>query len=83
MIRHMQIAVTIEDEQVAALDRLVVGRFRSRAEIVRVAVGEYLIRHRSELIDEQYERAYAEQPTTDDELDWAAAGGDEWDDLEW
>ena len=79
----MQIAISIEDAQVIALDQLVPGQYRSRAEVVRVAVGEFLIRHRSELIDEQYERAYAEQPTTDEELEWAAAGGDEWDDLEW
>jgi len=79
----MQIAVTMDDEQVAALDRLVPGRFRSRAEIVRVAVGEYLIRHRSEMIDEQYERAYTELPTTQEELDWADHGGHTWDDLEW
>jgi hypothetical protein len=30
-----------------------------------------------------YERAYTEQPTTQDELDWAEAGGHTWDDLEW
>ena len=83
IVQAMQIAVTIDDMEVAALDCLVPGRYRSRAEVVRVAVGEFLTRHRSELIDEQYERAYAAQPTTEEELEWAAAGGDTWDDLEW
>jgi Arc/MetJ-type ribon-helix-helix transcriptional regulator len=79
----MQIAVTIDDAEVAALDQLVPGRYRSRAEVVRVAVAQFLTRHRSELIGEQCERAYTEQQTTREELEWAAAGEDTWDDLEW
>jgi metal-responsive CopG/Arc/MetJ family transcriptional regulator len=50
----MQIAVTIPDDQVEELDRLIPSQFRSRAEIVRVALDDLLAAHRRRLIDQQY-----------------------------
>lgn len=50
----MQIAVVIPDEQAAEIDRLVPGQYRSRAEVVRVALDELLRTLRRQRIDDQY-----------------------------
>ena len=50
----MQIAVVIPDQQVQEIDQLVPGRYRSRAEVVRVALDDLLRTHRRSLIDDQY-----------------------------
>lgn len=50
----MQIAVMIPDEQVDEIDSLVPKMYRSRAEVVRVALDELLRVHRRQLIDDQY-----------------------------
>ena len=50
----MQIAVTISDEKVDEIDGLVPSLFRSRAEVVRVAVDELLRSHRRRVVDAQY-----------------------------
>lgn len=54
MIVTMQIAVIITDEKVDEIDDLVPSLFRSRAEVVRVAVDEFLRAHRRRVIDAQY-----------------------------
>jgi len=50
----MQIAVVIPDEQAAEIDKLVPASYRSRAEVVRVALDDLLRAHRRQLIDDQY-----------------------------
>jgi Arc/MetJ-type ribon-helix-helix transcriptional regulator len=55
----MQIAVTVPDGQVTEMDRLIPSMFRSRAEIVRIALDDLLALHRRQLIDEQYIEALA------------------------
>ena len=50
----MQIAVTISDEKVDEIDGLVPSLFRSRAEVVRVAVDDLLRSHRRRVVDAQY-----------------------------
>ena len=50
----MQIAVVIPDMQAHEIDQLVPGTYRSRAEVVRVALDELLRTHRRQVIDDQY-----------------------------
>ncbi len=66
-----QIAIQIEDEMVAELDRLARDEHRSRAEVVRVAVGEWLARQREAATDAALVRGYDDLPPGDDEQAWA------------
>ncbi|MCE9623823.1 MAG: ribbon-helix-helix domain-containing protein [Actinomycetia bacterium] len=50
----MQIAVVVPDEVVGEIDKLVPSPYRSRAEVVRVALDDLLRDHRRRLIDDQY-----------------------------
>lgn len=50
----MQIAVVVPDDQVDEIDQLVPSRYRSRAEVVRVALDALLRTHRRQVIDDQY-----------------------------
>ncbi len=50
----MQIAVVIPDEVVGEIDKLVPSTYRSRAEVVRVALDDLLRDHRRQKIDERY-----------------------------
>ena len=50
----MQIAITVPDEQVDEIDNLVPALYRSRAEVVRVALDDLLRAHRRRVIDDQY-----------------------------
>lgn len=62
----MQIAIVVPDEQVDEIDALVPGSYRSRAEVVRVALDEFLRAHRRREIDDAYlgglERSVAADP---------------------
>jgi Arc/MetJ-type ribon-helix-helix transcriptional regulator len=62
MMYPMQIAVTVPDDQVDEMDRLIPSVFRSRAEVVRVALDDLLAAHRRQLIDEQYSHALGAVP---------------------
>lgn len=62
MMHPMQIAVTVPDDQVDEMDRLIPSMFRSRAEVVRVALDDLLATHRRQLIDEQYADALGATP---------------------
>ncbi|MBI4883657.1 MAG: ribbon-helix-helix protein, CopG family [Actinobacteria bacterium] len=50
----MQITITIPDEDVDEIDKLVPHSYRSRAEVVRVALADLLRARRRRLIDDQY-----------------------------
>ena len=84
----MQIAVVIPDEMVEQLDRLVPGRFRSRAEAVRHALDDWLAAERIRQLDNRYADAYAHAPQSEDQIDSArlTAGRalpNGWEDLTW
>lgn len=59
--------------------------FRSRAEALRAAVGEFLARRREARIDAQLEAGYAAMPPTPEDDVWAEASreGLRAADLEW
>lgn len=81
----MQIAVTIPDDQIVELDRLVPDTFSSRAQAVRVAVDRLLRERTAAAVDAAYERGYEQCPPTSDERAWAehTRPSRAWDDLEW
>ena len=86
----MQIAVTISDEKVDEIDGLVPSLFRSRAEVVRVAVDELLRAHRRRVVDAQYRAgldAAANDPGSSDPGPRTLGAGDPeplgWADIPW
>ena len=81
----MQIAVVIPDEQADEIDQLVPGVYRSRAEVVRVALDELLRTHRRKVIDDQY-LAALEAAGRNDQSGGLQAGDAEpagWADIPW
>ncbi|WP_322761638.1 ribbon-helix-helix domain-containing protein [Frankia sp. Cr2] len=71
-----QIAVRLDDAEVAALDTMVSsGRYHSRAEAVRAALHTQRRLEEDRMIAEAYARGYCQQPRTSDEraLSTAAA----------
>ena len=83
----MQIAVTIADEVVDELDNFVPDKFRSRAEVVRHAVTQWLASERSAEIDRRYIQAYDQAPQSVDDIDHHRVTLSKvpqgWADLEW
>ena len=58
-----QIAIRVEDEDLAALDAAVAaGRYPSRAAAVRAGIGGLVREQRDREIAEEYRRAYSEHP---------------------
>lgn len=66
-----QVAFPLDNDSLAAIDELAVGR--SRAALLRAAVHEYLARCREEQVDDQLARGYAAEPAADEELGMASA----------
>ncbi len=58
----VQVNVRLDDATVARIDGLTVIRGSTRPELIREAVEEWLRRRDAERIDEQYRRAYADDP---------------------
>lgn len=83
----MQIAVTIADETVDELDKFVPSKFRSRAEVVRHAVTQWLASERAAEIDRRYIQAYEQAPQSVDDIDHHRVRSSKvpqgWADLEW
>jgi len=82
----MQIAITLPDEDVDEIDRFVPSPFRSRAEVVRVAVADWITARRVSEIDARYRRAYAEVPQEHDDIDGGRVRRLQphaWDELDW
>jgi Arc/MetJ-type ribon-helix-helix transcriptional regulator len=68
-----QVAFQVDNERLAEIDELVAGQeFRSRAEALRAAVGEFLARRREARIDAQLEAGYGLHPQGAEEAAWAA-----------
>lgn len=67
-----QVAFQVDNERLAEIDALVHDReFRSRAEALRAAVGEFLARRREERIDAELEAGYRAHPEGAEEEAWA------------
>ncbi len=65
-----QIAVKLEDDAVAQLDRLVAdGSFASRSEAVRSAVDALVRSRERRKIDDAFTEGFRRQPESDDEMD--------------
>lgn len=62
------VQVMFDEGLLARLDATEDVKTRGRSEVVRLATAEYLAKRREEAIDEQYRRAYAEQPVIEDEF---------------
>jgi Arc/MetJ-type ribon-helix-helix transcriptional regulator len=81
-----QVAFQIDGDRLAALDGLVADHvFRSRAEVLRTAVDEFLRRRREERIDAELEAGYRAAPAGSDEATLAdvSVDGLEATDLDW
>ena len=81
----MQIAITVPDEQVDEIDRLVPTLYRSRAEVVRLALDDFLRSQRRRIVDERYIAAL-DASTADDSVHRLRAGDPAptgWDDIAW
>ena len=81
----MQITVVIPDEQMDVIDKLVPSNYRSRAEVVRVALDDLLRAHRRQVIDDQYIAAL-EAAGGDDSVGGLRKGDVEpaaWTDVPW
>jgi predicted transcriptional regulator len=66
-----QVAIQIDAKVVVELDRLAGEGHRSRAEVVRLAVGEWLARQREAATDAALARGYDDLPPGGDERAWA------------
>ena len=71
MGKTTQVAFQIDDESLAEIDALVTGQYRSRAEVIRVAVHDWLARRRAEQVDAALARGYEVTPTGTEEDAWA------------
>jgi Arc/MetJ-type ribon-helix-helix transcriptional regulator len=83
----MQIAITIADEVVDELDNFVPDTFRSRSEVVRHAVNQWLASERAAEIDRRFIEAYDLAPQSVDDIDQFRVGSVKppqgWADLQW
>ncbi len=80
-----QIAFQLDNENLAAIDALSERESRSRAEVLRTAVGEFLARRREREIDAQLAAGYEKCPPGpgEDALADRSVEGLEAADLEW
>ena len=66
-----QVAFQIDTESLAAIDALTPSEFSSRAEIIRVAVHDWLARRRADAVDAALAKGYGISPQGDEEDSWA------------
>ncbi|WP_300007867.1 ribbon-helix-helix domain-containing protein [Pseudonocardia sp.] len=72
MSEATQVAFQIDNQRLAEIDALVADHeFRSRAEALRAAVGEFLAQRREARVDAQLEAGYRAHPQGADEAAWA------------
>lgn len=82
----MQIAVVVPDDQVDAIDRLIPDEFRSRGEVVRVALADLLATRDRRRIDQQYIDGLEASADVADLPHRLSAGDPEpaaWNDIPW
>lgn len=81
-----QVAFQLDHQRLVEIDLMVERHeFRSRAEVLRAAVAEFVARRREERIDAQLAAGYAAQPSGAEERSWAelSVKGLRAADLEW
>lgn len=80
-----QVALQIDIESLAEIDALTPSEFSSRAEVIRVAVHEWLARRRAAAVDAQLARGYELDPPGAEEDVWASRSleGLEASELDW
>lgn len=66
-----QVAFQIDIDSLAAIDALTPSEFSSRAEVIRVAVHDWLARRREEAVDAALAKGYGISPTGTEEDAWA------------
>jgi Arc/MetJ-type ribon-helix-helix transcriptional regulator len=71
MQKVKQVAFQIDTESLAAIDALTPGEFSSRAEVLRVAVRDWLARRRADAIDGALTKGYGVSPPGEEEDSWA------------
>lgn len=71
MTNMRQVAIQIDEDVLAEVDQLARDDRQSRAEVVRVAVGEWLARQRDAATDVALARGYGEHPAGQEEHAWA------------
>lgn len=71
MAKSRQIAFQIDDEALEAIDALTPSEFSSRAEVIRVAIRDWLGRRRAEAVDEALAKGYGLNPPSGPEEVWA------------
>jgi len=85
MGKPKQIAFQIDDGDLAELDVLALAESRSRAELLREAVREWLARRREVAVDAALAKGYRDRPQGQEEGVWAdlSLQGLEAGDLDW
>lgn len=81
-----QVAFQLDQQRLVEIDLMVERHeFRSRAEALRAAVGEFVARRREERIDAELTAGYAARPSGEEERSWAelSVEGLRTADLEW
>lgn len=80
-----QIAFQIDNESLREIDALTPSEFPSRAEVIRVAVHDWLARRRAEAVDAALAKGYGVSPQGVEEDLWAnrSLEGFEASNLEW
>lgn len=71
MSKVKQIALQIDTESLAAIDALTPSEYPSRAEVIRVAVHDWLARRRAEAVDDALAKGYGVLPQGQEEDVWA------------
>lgn len=67
-----QLVTRISDDLARRIDALVNdGTAASRSDLVRIAIEQYLDRHRRHLVGERIRAGYAESAQTESEVGWA------------
>jgi Arc/MetJ-type ribon-helix-helix transcriptional regulator len=66
-----QVAFQIDTESLAAIDALTPSEFSSRAEVIRVAIQDWLARRREEAVDAALAKGYGIAPPGAEEDSWA------------
>lgn len=80
-----QIAFQIDTQSLAEIDALTPSEFSSRAEVIRVAVHDWLARRRAEAVDAALAKGYGISPEGEPEDAWAGISleGLEASNLDW
>jgi predicted transcriptional regulator len=71
MTRMRQVAIQIDSDVLAEVDVLAARDHRSRAEVIRVALGDWLAHQREAAVDVALARGYGERPPGREEEQWA------------